>query len=235
MKPFLKKLFLGKENNHHHRIGVIEKRVNNLKSIWNNDHHEDMGIEKLVRLLLAISQFLFPGLYIRHFIGGKNLVQQNIVIELYIILKVVIALFVVKFGWYHNDLIYWLILWGMIETLSYVSTLVFASDLFSRPKSYRRSMLLLFFNYLEIILGFALIYAHGDFMNRSFNHWFDPIYFSVITSVTIGYGDFFPVTTLGKILVSIQSILFFIFVVLFLNFFALKVESKGYFDNEDTH
>jgi hypothetical protein len=99
----------------------------------------------------------------------------------------------------------------------------------ARPRSYRRSMLLLFINYTEIIFDFGVIYAHGNFMNAPFTHWFDPIYFSFITSATIGFGDFHPVTPLGKFLVSFQSTLFIIFVALFLNFFTGKVESKGYF------
>ena len=91
-------------------------------------------------------------------------------------------------------------------------------------------MLLLFLNYLEIVFDFGVIYASGNYLNRTFDHWFDSLYFSFITSATIGYGDFYPITTFGKFLVSFQSIIFFIFVVLFLNFFTNKVESKGYFD-----
>jgi Ion channel len=68
-------------------------------------------------------------------------------------------------------------------------------------------------------------------LNKAFEHWFDPIYFSFITSATIGYGDYYPATPMGKLLVSLQSVLFLIFVALFLNFFSSKVESKGYFDH----
>jgi TRAP-type C4-dicarboxylate transport system permease small subunit len=94
-------------------------------------------------------------------------------------------------------------------------------------------MLLLFFNYLEIVFAYAVIYASGNYLNQAFNHWFDAVYFSIITSSSIGYGDFYPITTFGRFLVSTQALLFLFFVVLFLNFFSAKIKSKGYFDHEN--
>jgi hypothetical protein len=121
----------------------------------------------------------------------------------------------------------------LLETALYIPTLIFASDLFSRPRSYKRSMLLLFLNYLEIIFSFGVLYSCGNYLNKPFNNWFDAIYFSTITSSSIGYGDFYPATSTGKILVSIQALLFLFFVVLFLNFFSTKIKAKGYFDHEN--
>jgi hypothetical protein len=69
-------------------------------------------------------------------------------------------------------------------------------------------------------------------LNKPFMHWFDAIYFSIVTSVTIGFSDFYPVAPMGKFLVSAQSLFFLLFVVLFINFFSNKVESKGYFDRD---
>jgi Ca2+/H+ antiporter len=79
----------------------------------------------------------------------------------------------------------------MLETILYIPTLIFVSDLFSQPRSYKRSMLLLFFN-LEMVFLFAALYSFNDQFNKPFTHWFDPIYFSTISSSTIGYGDFIP-------------------------------------------
>jgi hypothetical protein len=90
-------------------------------------------------------------------------------------------------------------------------------------------MLLLFFNYLEIVVSFGVLYTFGNNMNKPFEHWFDPIYFSMVSSSSIGFGDYYPVTTFGKVLVSLQAMFFLSFVVLFLNFFSTKVKNKGYF------
>ena len=93
-------------------------------------------------------------------------------------------------------------------------------------------MLLLFFNYIEIVLSFGVLYSCGDNMNKPFTHWYDAIYFSMVTSASIGFGDFAPETTYARVLVSIQALFFLSFVVLFLSFFSNKVKNKGYFDNE---
>ncbi|MBF2023304.1 two pore domain potassium channel family protein, partial [Flavobacterium psychrophilum] len=66
MKAFLKKLLVGKISKKEKiRFNPIEKRILNIRSIWNNDHQEDNGIEKIFRLFLSISQLLFPGIYIK--------------------------------------------------------------------------------------------------------------------------------------------------------------------------
>ena len=93
-------------------------------------------------------------------------------------------------------------------------------------------MLLLFFNYIEIVVSFGVLYSCGNNMNKPFVSWYDPIYFSMVTSSSIGFGDFVPITTYAKILVSIQALFFLSFVVLFLNFFSNKIKNKGYFDHE---
>jgi voltage-gated potassium channel len=69
-------------------------------------------------------------------------------------------------------------------------------------------------------------------MNIPFTTWYDPIYFSIVTSSSIGFGDYYPVTMFAKALVSVQALFFLTFVVLFLNFFSTKLKSKGYFDHE---
>jgi hypothetical protein len=86
---------------------------------------------------------------------------------------------------------------------------------------------------MEVVFAFAVLYTCGNYLNQPFDTSFDAIYFSIITSSSIGYGDFHPVTTYGKMLVSLQALLFLFFVVLFLNFFTTKIKSKGYFEHEN--
>jgi hypothetical protein len=215
------------------KVNPIRKRIVNIQSIWNNDHQEDNGIEKIFRLFLSISQLIFPGVYIKYLFSRKNYEYQDIAMDTYIILKLLFPIYILKNNLQDQNILIYIMVYLLLETILYIPTLIFASDMLSRPKSYKRSMLLLFLNYLEIVFAFAVLYTLGDNMNKPFTHWFDAVYFSIITANSVGYGDFYPVTPYAKALVSIQAMFFLSFVVLFLNFFSAKVKNKGYFDNEE--
>lgn len=230
---FFRKLFIGKvPDDYVPKFNPIQKRVLNIQSIWNNDHQDDNGIEKLFRLFLSITQLLFPGIYIKTIASRINPVYKDLAMDFYILVKVAFPFLILYNHWQHYEVLIYVLVYLLLETVLYIPTLIFASDLFSRPRSYKRSMLLLFFNYLEIIISFGVLYTLGNNMNKPFNHWFDSIYFSVVSSNSIGFGDYYPVTTYGKMLVAIQAMFFLSFVVLFLNFFTTKVKNKGYFGND---
>lgn len=236
MNHFLRKLLLGritKDDKPLLKVNPIRKRIVNIQSIWNNDHQEDNGIEKIFRLFLSISQLIFPGVYIKYLFSRKNYEYQDIAMDSYIILKLLFPIYILKNNLQDQNILIYIMVYLLLETILYIPTLIFASDMLSRPKSYKRSMLLLFLNYLEIVFAFAVLYTFGDNMNKPFTHWFDAVYFSIITANSVGYGDFYPVTPYAKVLVSIQAMFFLSFVVLFLNFFSAKVKNKGYFDNEE--
>lgn len=236
MNHFLRKLLLGnitKTDKPLLKVNPIRKRIVNIQSIWNNDHQEDNGIEKIFRLFLSISQLIFPGVYIKYLFSRKNYEYQDIAMDTYIILKLLFPIYILKNNLQDQNILIYIMVYVLLETILYIPTLIFASDMLSRPRSYKRSMLLLFLNYLEIVFAFAVLYTLGDNMNKPFTHWFDAVYFSIITANSVGYGDFYPVTPYAKVLVSIQAMFFLSFVVLFLNFFSAKVKNKGYFDNEE--
>ncbi len=235
MKHFFKKLLLGKishKDRNQFNITPIQKRIYTIRSIWNNDHQDDNGIEKIVRLFLAISQLFFPGVYIKQISYKIGFEYQDLSMDAYVLAKVGFPVVILINQWQSNHFVVGLMVYLLLETVLYIPTLIFASDMLSRPRSYKRSMLLLFFNYIEIVLSFAVLYSCGDNMNKPFTHWYDSIYFSMVTSASIGFGDFAPETTYARVLVSIQALFFLSFVVLFLSFFSNKVKNKGYFDNE---
>lgn len=232
MKKILKKLLIGNGTKFEAATqNPIQKSILNIKAIWNNDHQDDNGIEKIIRLLLSSSQLLFPGIYIKFLANKKGPQYVDLSLDCYVLLKVLFPIMIVINHWQVNNFVIYVMVYVVLETILYIPTLIFASDTFSKPRSYRRSMLLLFFNYLEIVFAYAVLYTCGNYLNKPFQHWFDAIYFSIITSSSIGYGDYFPTTTYGKFLVSTQALLFLFFVVLFLNFFSTKIKAKGYFDH----
>jgi hypothetical protein len=234
MKKIIRKLLLGNITKAERpKLNPIQKRIQNIKSIWNNDHQEDNGIEKIVRLFLSSSLLFFPGIYIKYLASQKGPEYEDLALDSYVLLKVAFPLLILINHWQNNYFILTVMVYVMLETVLYIPTLIFASDLFSKPRSYKRSMLLLFFNYIEMVFAFGVLYSCNDYLNKPFTHWFDAVYFSTVTSSTIGFGDFYPVKTFGKFLVSVQSMLVLLYVVLFLNFFSTKIKSKGYFDQDN--
>jgi hypothetical protein len=234
MKNFLQKLLIGDiKKRENVKSYVVRKRIKNLHAIWNNTHNDDSGIEKLLRLFLALTQFIFPGIYIKDAFKKYGIVLQELVTEGFVLFKVFFPLFVLYAGYSNNIIMVGILLWLMLETLFYIPTLIFASDTFESPRSFRRSMILLFLNYLEVIFCFAVLYYRGQYFNVPLTDKFDAIYFSFITSNTIGYGDFYPVVKMGKILVTVQSMFYLSFIILFINFFSHRAKGKGYFDERD--
>ena len=141
---------------------TLRKRRDNLVAIWNNAYQEDAGLEKAVRLFLAAVQFLFPGTYIRHLFWRKGPLMQDFAIEVFVLAKTFLPLVGIYFGWTHQPWIVALVVWFMLETVTYIPTLIFASDTFPTPRSFRRSKILIFLNYLEVVFAFAAIAAKAS-------------------------------------------------------------------------
>ena len=56
-----------------------------------------------------------------------------------------------------------------------------------------RTLVLSFLNYLELLLCFGILYATLEGTLHGSTGWLDDLYFSVITQLTIGFGDIRPV------------------------------------------
>jgi hypothetical protein len=226
---FLKKLLLGDPEKERALILPIEgykEQIINIKKIWNNDTGFDFGVERLLRLSIAFSQFLLPGIHIRE-IFKRN---SGIVIEFYVILKIFIPVLFLALGITKSNLVFLLVLYLIIDTAIYLASCFFLSDIEKKARSDKRTIILIFLNYIGITLGFAVLYSHFAVLWKLVDTIkvqasnFEAIYFSFVTTATIGYGDFSPCGTMGQMLVICQSILFFIFLGIFLNFFANKIK-----------
>jgi|LakMenE18May11ns_1017448.scaffolds.fasta_scaffold9919160_3 voltage-gated potassium channel len=237
--PFLKTLFFGKNlSNHRSAHSPLYRERASMKAIWNNYHYNDAGIEKLLRLALAFSQFMFPGIYIKHLFWRFGNLYEDLSIDVYVLFKMLFPLIILYNGLQSYSIggfsfFIFIPVYFLLETVFHVSTLVLASDIFSRPRSYRRAVLLLFFNFLEIVFDFAVLYSSGHHVNPAFEHLIDPVYFSFTTSTTIGFGDYTPISTVARILVICQALIYLLFLVLFVNVFANRIEQKGYFGKEN--
>ena len=177
-------------------------------------------------------QILTSTVYIRDKYGRKGLTYKNIAVEFYVFFKTALPLAFLLTGLYSNIAVVIITYYLLSETIFYIATLIFVSDVFAKPRSYRRSVLLLFLNYIEIVFDFSVIYGGLSLLKEKAHSVIDFIYFSFITSATIGFGDIYPTTTFGKVMVMFQSVIFLVFVVLFLNFFSSRVEARDFYDKD---
>ena len=171
-------------------------------------------------------------MYVKHLFWKKGPLYQDLATEIFVLLKTAFPLWMLYTGRQNDPWLFALMILLLLETVVYIPTLIFASDTFSTPRSYRRGTLLLFLNYLEVVLSFAVIYAAWQHLNQPLTHWAEAVYFSFVTSGTIGFGDFYPMTNTGRMLVVFQSVFYLSYIVLFINFFSLRMK-RGYFRDDN--
>lgn len=69
-----------------------------------------------------------------------------------------------------------------------------------------RSLSLFSICILVITLFFAALYTQVDIAYGDHKTWFSPIYFSIVTLTTLGYGDVLPVSLAGQIIVTLHAL-----------------------------
>lgn len=204
---------------------AIKNQVYTVLRIWRNYSHHDYGLERALRLFLASSQFLSIGLYLKQLGGIRGTTARKMIIEFYVLFKVAFPLLALAGGYYTNKIILWLTVYFLVETMIYVTSLIFISDASRETVQPRRSLLLLFFNFFEIVFDYAVIYSYlaasdAHFFSRPMLGGTDAVYFSFVTAATVGYGDVVPNAVLAKQVAITQIMLTFVFVGLFLNYFS---------------
>lgn len=70
---------------------------------------------------------------------------------------------------------------------------------------------------LTVILVFAFIYCGVSFEIKGVNDFGSALYFSVVTITTLGFGDMYPVSWFGKMMVCLEALSGVVIVGLFLN------------------
>lgn len=216
---------------------AIANQIRNVQRVWRNETHKDFGVERIVRLTLALLLFTHLSLYLRHFFGRFGLLWRKVGVELYVFSKLLLPISILALSAYSHGFFCVLAIYMAYETLTYLASLVYLSNEFAQPISYRRSITTLFMNYVEVALDYAIVYAyfnhnHPGFMNKPFTSVMDSVYFSFMTSATVGYGDFFPVTQSAKFLAVTQVLTFVVFIGLFLSFFVAKVNDPTYYNTK---
>ena len=113
----------------------------------------------------------------------------------------------------------------LVETFLHIFHKIFLPE-HDHGKMANRSIILLLFNFAEVIASFGVIYSVGNYFNLPIQSWIDALYFSLVTGVTIGYGDFYPINQEGKVMVMMQILSTIAFLFLFFNFFGPRSSER---------
>jgi hypothetical protein len=193
-------------------------QVRYLKKVWNEPTY---GIERIVCIVLCLLQFLFPVLLIRDIAGRWGTVGRRVAVESYTIFKFIFPLIVLWQGWYTHPLVIFLIIYFLSDTLVHILHLIFLSDIHSAAVSYRRSLLLIFVHYAEVAFDFATFYMAFDLLSQPMDK-VSALYFSVVATTTVGFGDITAKNTVGRMVVMTQLLVCVVFIVVFINYFSQK-------------
>ncbi len=232
MRKHFKKLVFGSQDADNLKSSPTSPHFKKIRSVWDSSHYQDFGIERLVRLFLVTSKLLFPAIYIELLTNNLSKHSKKISGELYVVFKTLMPFLMLYYSLWHYQWLFIFNIYLLVETFLYVFYKIFLPE-HNKEKLVNRSVILLFFNFFELIASFGVIYASGNYLNMPIESWVDALYFSFITGVTIGFGDFHPVNDTGKILVMLQIISTISFLFLFFNFFAPRVHDSNDW-NSDT-
>jgi len=202
---------------------AYKQQIEYSKAVW-NDH--TYGIERVFRLFLCLIQFIYPMLLIRNTFGTLGSISRKISVECYILIKLLIPILVLFSGWHNNHFIIVLVIYLLSETIFHILNIIFLSDIYGVSVSYRRSVLLLLLNYIEVVLDFSIIYAGLNLLNKALSPA-EAIYFSFVTQTTLGFGDYYPKGHIGQVVVVFQLIIFIMFVLLFINYFSSRANQEN--------
>lgn len=201
------------------------QQLHYLEQVWNE---ESYGLERIVRLFLCTAQFFFPVLLIRDIFGRHSTRGRKLAVETYALIKFVFPVIVLWTGLYQQPFIIFLVVYFLAETFLHILHLIFLSDIHAAEVSYLRSLVLIFLHYAEVTLDFAVIYLAFDLLSRPL----DPVaalYFSLVSTTTVGFGDIYPRNTVGQGVVMAQLVVCVVFIVVFINYFSQSGRVKKFY------
>lgn len=228
MLTFLKKIVIGpgEEKNLHQPVSLKENYFGEIKTVWDDLTLPSYGLERIIRLVLVLIQFCYPSFLIRVITASASLAARKLAADSYVLLKLFLLILILGTNGYNNICLIFLSVYLTSETIFYLLGLIFLNDIYPSKASFARSMVMLIINYFEVTLGFAVLYAGVAVFNIPLNP-VSAVYFSLVTTTTLGFGDYFPSTSAGQIIVIIQLFVFVLFVLLFINYFTLRVGNKN--------
>ena len=216
-----------------------------LKEIRKNEKYKAFGIEWTVRVILQFAAIFVPSGLVKCLSNGQPLLTRRKHIEMFAFAKVLLAYGLVRLGLANSFWVLLIIIILCLDTLHALLSRIFLDFEWREVVSYKRNMIMVFVNYIEVVLCFAAIYQYCD-NNQDLHQGaafvinnqisvgtshltpVQVIYFSFITAATIGYGDISPSAGLVQNMVTLQVIVSLFFIVVIVGNVMANLGNDGF-------
>lgn len=200
-----------------------------VKSIWQDEKQEGEEVfftQRLAQTMVCIGLLVSPATFVR-FLGSRLAGRKGrkLAIELYVIIKFILVVSLLFRGT-PGKTVAVIAAVCLADLCINLSGFVLLRNFWKPSASVTRSIILLGFNFVELCSTFGIFYLSTKSIAQGEQLITDPatmLYFSVITSATIGYGDMTPVTAVGRWIVTLQVVLSLAFVAVVLATFVSKL------------
>lgn len=194
-----------------HKIGCAYQ-LSCIRKAW---RAPSIGLYRILILTLEVAPFAFPTFWINQFLRKRKRNCVHFSSDVWVAVRIALLAGLL---WSGSSLSWWsgtLTCYLIADIFVHVSRVVFLTGSHRPVLSDKRSLLLLLVNYGEIILGFAVLHFMWGGLNIEPLCPIQALYFSAVTSTTLGYGDVFPVASGAQQRVIIQLAVTFVFITAF--------------------
>lgn len=187
-----------------------------LRKVWD---FKSFGLIRLLRLFLCVIPFVFPLIYFTSVLKKCNATTNLIhsFSDLYVIIRIGILFLFLLCDINQNWWITGFTIYLFIDFLTYVSAFIFLADIYGRPFYSYRTLLFFLINFGEAVIVFAIFHRQWGGLNIDPLCSIQALYFSTVTSTTLGFGDINPVNSSAQLRVIAQIFVSVVFLSVFIS------------------
>lgn len=183
-----------------------------VQEVWGQP---SFGMLRITRLLLSLSVLLFPAIYVDWLVGSRSRSAIAVGREIYYATALAFLILTLFLDWGSSNLVIAVVIYLLADVLVHLAGQVLVWGHHSIDPA--RSVLLAVLNYFEMAVAFAIFYRHWDCLSIKAPSASQALYFSLVTGMTVGYGDIVPRGSMGQVIVMAQLATFFLFAAVLLN------------------